>query len=139
MNTLPCGRCKGEKTISDILDETKRRSCTACVGRGEFDPINLEDLLLRIVASKGKNKGKLRASMTSPLTSDGVNAARAYYVWRLARYHGGVDMTMPIMADLVVRGDPFKDKLNTIADAVAKRAFGTDMAAAVTWGRALGL
>ncbi len=139
MSNLPCDRCKGGKTLPDYLDATKTRPCTACEGRGEFHPINLEDLLLRILATKGKNKGSVRASMTSPLRADGVNAARAYYVWRLARFHGGADTTMPIMADMVVRGDPFKVGLDKIAEAVAKRAFGTDMAAALVWGKALGL
>jgi len=46
---------------------------------------------------------------------------------------------MPIMADLVVRGDPFKDGLNALADTVAKHTFGTDLAAAARWGKVLGL
>lgn len=68
--------------------------------------------------------------MTSPSTKDGYQAARAYYVWRMARFNGGIDMTMPMSADLVVRGDPFRAKLDALADAVAKRAFGLDMSAA---------
>ena len=139
MEAKPCTRCNGAKVVPDYIDITKTRPCTTCSGRGTFDPINLEDLLLRIVASKGKNKGKLRASFVSPIRSEGVNAARAYYVWRLARFHGGADTTIPIAADMVVRGDPFKDKLDARAEAVAKRAFGTDLAAAMVWGKAFGL
>lgn len=48
-------------------------------------------------------------------------------------------MTMPMMADLFVRGDPFKAELDKLADSVAKEQFGTDLAAAARWGRAFGL
>lgn len=139
MSNLPCTRCAGSKTVPEILDPSKCRPCPSCNGRGDFEPIDLQDLLGRIVATRGKNKGSLRAAMVSPLPRDGMLAARAYYVWRLARFHGGVDTTMPVMADIAVRGDPFKSKLDAIADAVAKRALGTNNAAAMVWGAALGL
>ena len=138
-NHLPCTRCKGEKTIPDILDKSRMRDCPSCGGTGEFAPINLDDLLNRIRASQGKNKGRLRASMTSPSRKDGMGAARAYYVWRMARFHGGQDVTMPIVASSCVHGDPFTDKLDAIAEHVAKLAFGTDLAGVARWARAFGM
>src|SRR5512135_1613892 len=135
----PCTRCKGNKVVPDLLDDSKTRPCNSCGGVGEYPEVDQTDILKRITASQGKNKGKIRASMTSPFRSDGHVEARAYYVWRLARFHGGKDMTMPVMADLVLRGDPYKPELDKLADEVAKTQFGSDMAAAFRWGRALGV
>lgn len=142
----PCKRCNGEKVTHSkgftALDGTvypdRTSKCHSCDGVGEFPEVDESEIRKAITATKGKNKGKLRASMTSPLSKDGVSAARAYYVWRLARFHGGVDMTMPMMADLMIRGDSFRPELDKLADIVAKENFGTDLAAAFRWGRALG-
>jgi len=115
---------------------TKVSICGSCNGEGSFPEINEAKIRERITATRGKNKGKLRASMSSCFNDN--DEARAYYVWRLARFHGGADMTMPMMADLALRGDPFKPELDKLADAVAKETFGTDLAGALRWGRALG-
>jgi hypothetical protein len=56
----------------------------------------------------------------------------------MARFHGGIDMTMPVMAGYEVVGDPEVKVLDAMADKVAKENFGTDLAAARVWGRALG-
>jgi hypothetical protein len=150
MESLPCTICKGVKTIhSDGFTSLEGkvyppsdRPCISCESRGDFPP--LDDaaslaIIQRIVATKGKNKGHIRASMTAPWRDGTVAEARAYYVWRLARFHGGKDMTMPMSADSVVRGDPFKKELDALSDAVAKHCFGTDLAAARRWGQAFGI
>lgn len=141
---LPCTVCKGEKVIhspgfvgvdGEVFPD-RTYSCRSCNGEGSFPPVDEGKVMARILATQGKNKGKLRSSMTSSFSDR--DEARAYYVWRLARFHGGKDVTMPVTADLGVRGDPFKDVLDRLADVVARQSFGTDMAAALRWGRALG-
>jgi hypothetical protein len=139
-----CERCKGETvthshgftSVEGKVYPSRTDTCICCKGEGFFPEIDESAIIAAIVAKQGKNKGQLRASMTSNFSDR--DAARAYYVWRLARFHGGKDVTMPMMADLAVRGDPFKAELDKLADAVAKQYFGTDMAAAHRWGRALG-
>jgi len=120
--------------------------CNACQGFGWFTPPSFDDILKRIVATKGKNKGTVRASFTSPTIvrdpseeqrREQINAKRAYYVWRLARFHGGKDTTMPSVAMLFSRGDPYIQLLDALADGVARKAFGTSMGAAAMWGKAL--
>lgn len=64
---------------------------------------------------------------------------RSYYVWRMARFHGGRDVTMPVIAFFGVHGDPFRSELDTLASLLAREVFGTDMAAAHRWGGLLGL
>ncbi len=139
-----CTVCKGEGKnfrkgfeFEGKVYPDKWEPCVSCKGTGKFSEVNEAKILERIMATKGKNKGKLRASMTSNFSDK--EEARAYYVWRLARFHGGKDVTMPMMADLGVRGDPFKSDLDKLADQVAKDSFGTDLAAAARWGRAFGL
>lgn len=144
-----CTVCKGEKvtkwsgftTAEGKVYPATERECSSCRGKGEFPAFEQAPILERILATKGKNKGKIRASMTAPFgdKGDGFLESRAYYVWRMARFHGGKDMTMPMSADLIVRGDPSKNELDILSDKVAKEQFGSDLHAAARWGRAFGL
>jgi len=137
----PCEVCKGEKilkspgftAVSGEVYPPTERACISCEGRGEFPEIDVANILKRILVSQGKNKGKVKAAFPSPFRSESVNATRAYYVWRMARFHGGKDVTMPMTASMMSRGDPFRDELDAIVDQVAKAAFGTDLAAALRW------
>ncbi len=110
--------------------------CNACWGEKQFSEPNYKEILDLILSTKGKNKNKLRS--TRPADNHNIISDRAYYVWRMARFHGGADVTMPMSASLGVRGDPYRDILDKMADAVAKTSFGTNLAAAHRWGHALG-
>ncbi len=131
-----CEVCDGVGSKFDAFDkqEVKCRYCES----GFFKEVDIDNILSFILAGRGKNKGKLRSSMTSPLRSEGISKNRAYYVWRWARFHGGADTTFPIMASFCVKGDPFKGELDSLADQVAKTYFGSDRRGALRWGRALG-
>jgi hypothetical protein len=138
-----CTTCKGSgvKIREAFTYEGKtypetRTKCASCFGAGKFGEPNFKDILDLILAKQGKNKGKLRTSR--PAHAPTILACRAYYVWRMARFHGGADVTMPITASFFVRGDPYYEMLDAMADAVACASFGTDLAAAHRWGRALG-
>ena len=100
------------------------RPCRACGQTGSFPPVDV-DLIL------GQIKGRVGLRSRRP------ESDRAYYVWRMARFHGGVDVTMPIVAITFSHGDPFKKELDEMADAVAKSVYGTTMAAAARWGALL--
>ena len=134
MENRPCLRCKGTKTVSYA---NRTDPCSSCNGTGSFYAPNLDAIKAAIYATQGKNKGKLRASMVS--TFNDHDKARAYYVWRLARFHGGKDVTMPGMADFAIRGDSFKSELDKYSEIVAKESFGTDLAGAARWARAFGI
>jgi len=68
--------------------------------------------------------------------------ARLAYVLTLARWHGGAaspNLHAPMAAALALRRSyPWRAQLDELADAVARRAFGSDMRAARVWYRALG-
>ena len=125
-----CTRCKGTGKRVKYTGETA--ACYCCGGRGFFDAPDIGQILQAIICTKGANKGRLLKAQ--PAQSKGV---RAYFVWRLARFHGGADVCMPVCAEMDIEGDPYKQELDALSEAVARRAFGTDMAAADRWMGAL--
>lgn len=129
--TLPCTRCNGSKMTRPIyIDEAKTipaRSCPYCDGIGTFKGVDIKALLELI---RGRKPGTIRSRRP--------DNARAYYVWRLARFHGGADVTMPMQATFEVSGDPYVPLLDAIAERVAQAVYGTDAAGAVRWAHAMG-
>jgi hypothetical protein len=128
VSTRACTRCKGngfkEFKGFTALDGTvypdAQHKCHSCGGSGFFAPINLAALLTEITGRKG-------------LVSKRPEGRRAYYVWRMARFSGGRDVTLPMSAGYEIAGDPFVKELDQIADHVAKTVYGTDRAAAYRW------
>ena len=118
----PCAACRGAGTQTLFGGP---RECHACQGTRTFHPPDQRELLAAVTGRNG-------------LRSKRPADTRAYYVWRMARFHGGADVTLPMAASMDVRGDPFREELDLIAEAAAKRFFGTDLAGAHRWGRALG-
>ena len=119
---LDCGKCDGTGR-----SRSTSRLCPFCDGRGFFHTPDVPFLLQLIKGRKG-----LRSKR--PEGSD-----RAYYVWRMARFHGGADVTMPMTASLAVAGDPYVPLLDVVADKVAERVYGTSRAGATRWANALGM
>lgn len=131
---ITCPKCNGSGTRFDkgftACDGTvypdRTRNCYYCDGRGHYVR---PDYVAICKAIKG------RKGLCSKRPADG----RAYYVWRMARFHGGADVTMPVMAwTLEIEGDPYRATLDKLADIVAVKVYGTRCAAAHRWGRALG-
>lgn len=54
---------------------------------------------------------------------------RAYFVWRMARFHGGADLAIPIEAEMQIRAWPrqVRDFLDSLASLVAEQTFGTSI------------
>ena len=137
LEPMNCTRCKGEGTVPEHWDgehyqdvAVGTKQCVYCRGKGKYDPPDVTEILTMIKGRKG-----LRSSMSFEMSRSNP---RAYFVWRLARFHGGKDVTMPITAETLIHGDPFEPLLNQIAELVAKKVFGTDRAAAYRWANALG-
>ena len=105
----------------------KRSPCISCEGRGAF-VAPCEATIEQAIKGRARDCAQSRPK-----------DRRAYYVWRMARFHGGVDMTMPIMASVEVHGDPYRAELDALADAMARKYLGSDLRAARRWGHALGV
>jgi hypothetical protein len=133
METRNCLSCKGTG-IRVYGGTIPNRPCNSCKGSGSYGAVDVPAILEAI---KGRKGLRSKAPDYSGVHFTVANV-RAYYVWRMARFHGGVDVTMPMVAGIMVHGDPFTKELDAVADAVAKRVYGTDRAAAYRWGNALG-
>lgn len=140
-----CTHCNGEKRRSyDLGGKTRTYDCLSCGQRGTFPGVDI-DAILAAICSKRTNAAGIRTfrrswpSKQSPWRTDDPQVKRAYYVWRLARFHGGADVTMPVTASCAINGDPHRDLLDFLATLVAKRVFGTDRAAMYRWGNLLGI
>lgn len=144
----PCRTCSGEGTrfskgftaTDGTVYPDETRKCYSCDGQKTWPLPDYRAIATACIATRGKNKGSLRAS--PPFDPYGRGFApfewRAYYVWRLARFHGGADVTMPMTADMFCGNDPFRAELDAVAEMLARKIFGTDMAAAHRWASALG-
>ena len=121
--TLPCTRCDG----SGNSRSNASRPCPYCDSKGWF---HRPDVTFLIDQIKGRKPGTLRSKRP--------DQDRAYYVWRMARFHGGKDVTLPMTASFAVTGDPYVPYLDKVADAVANTVYGTDLAGSMRWAGALG-
>ena len=115
-----CTRCKGAKAEVGGV-------CVFCEGQREFHEPQRTEIFGAIVGPQGLRKAKP--------TKGGH---RAYYVWRLARFHGGVDVTIPMVAMIRIEGDPYIRELDELAEETARRWCGSDLVAASRWGALLG-
>ncbi len=135
METRTCTDCAGLgvkisagfTSLEGRVYPERRYPCRTCDKTGSVFAPN-EAAILRAVA--GRKPGTLRSARPED--------RRAYYVWRLARFHGGADVTLPMTAMMDCGKDAFLPELDRIADKVARAVFRTDLAGAHRWGRALG-
>lgn len=132
---MECKRCGGDGQKQNILGDMK--ACLACDGVGSFPEIDELDIMKRLFVKRGDATVLRKSRPTGKRIS--VAERRAYYVWRLAKFHGGKDITMPMTATLLCDGDPCIDKLDIMANRVAEQAFGSNMAGAYRWAGALGV
>ena len=134
---MNCTRCEGRGEVDSL---GKIRKCFPCGGVGTFPRVadQMPDIMVMLAGRKGLRKSRPKYAPEGANQETEILHRRAYYVWRMARFHGGVDMRMPIMASMDVGGDPEIKALDELADTVAKYNFGSNMRAAQTWGRAMG-
>lgn len=146
--SAPCTRCngsgkrhyKGFTADNGTVYPDETTDCRNCEGKGSFPGVDVAKIVDIIMTKRGGKRSfrKSWPSKLSPWDSSQVEVTRAYYVWRMARFHGGADVTMPMTATTVIHGDPHEKFLDALASYVAKKVYGTDLAAASRWGRLLG-
>lgn len=127
--TLTCVRCKGEKRskIYDIFYD-----CHSCDKTGIVQRPSVDSILSVIETTRGDKR--IRSSLNSFKTEK-----TAYYVWRMARFHGGIDVHMPVMTFTThSMPEPYLKFLDLFVDAVAVDNFGSHIKAALIWGNAMG-
>ncbi len=134
METRPCKRCDGVGQVKDFISPHNMIRCRRCNGVGQFEEPDYDDILKHCLSSKGKNKGGVKTSRPSENLG-----SRVYYVWRMLRFDTGADVTLPIMAETFIHGDPWVKELGDFASEVAKKLTGGHSVGAMRWGKALGI
>lgn len=112
--------------------------CHGCDGAKIFHMPVFGWLAQGVLSQRGKNKGKLAVSRPALAGLHRVHeSARLYYVWRLTRFHAGKDVTLPIMAEHAIKGDPYRAELEACAVHIAQRLTGHRSVGAARWRGAL--
>ena len=132
---LACSTCKGSGRIASYLDSSER-PCSSCGGSGLFEAPDA-DALIQAVTCKGKGGRRFRRSWPRAPYCGALPEKRAYYVWRLTRFHGGADVTLPMTAEMLLRGDPYVAFLDLLARKLASVVFGSGDAGGARWRAAL--
>lgn len=131
--TRSCNECKGQgvkifpafRGTNGVLYAERRYPCRTC---NETGACLLPDFLAIAKRIKGRKKGTLRSARPE-------DNNRAYFVWRMARFYGGADVTMPINASLLLGKDSYKDELEVFAMVIAKQVFGNNIAGPHRWAK----
>jgi len=127
-DNLPCTRCEGTTVLTyPTMPDIPARPCPFCGGGGHFSRPDVPALMALI---KGRKPGTLRSKRP--------DSDRAYYIWRMTRFHGGADVTLPMTASFGVTGDPYVPYLDVVADKVAQQVYGSDRAGSLRWAHAMG-
>lgn len=111
---MPCKTCNGSGERPHWKHDGTMQTCIDCDGRGYFDAPKLTEILMAIQGRK-RVMSPLLGKEIKALRSKRPDDVRAYFVWRMARFHCGIDQSIPMMAALDVSGDPYREVLDGIA------------------------
>ncbi len=114
-----CVNCGGSGKVGNI-------KCMPCKGTGSFDRPDFGKIYQLIKGRTGVRQ--------NPPSND-----RAFYVWRMVKFHAGLDVKLPIEAIARVAADPWVDDLEQAAEYLARMWYGTASAGVSRWGPLLGL
>lgn len=125
--SMDCTKCKGTGTITYNSLDLPPRDCFYCDKKGKFERPDFDGIVAALKGRKGIRTAKPKDNK------------RAAYVWRMYRFHAGIDVTLPVMASLDIGGDPYATLLDDLAGVLARKYTGSDTRGAARWARALGL
>lgn len=131
---LPCRKCKGSKlTISEAWTSQegkhyprREKPCIWCDGVGHY---TRPDIPALVQAVKGRKPGKLRSKRPED--------PRAYFIWRMARFHTSADVCLPMVAQMDIASDPYQGLLEIAAELLSERMTGHTSAGRARWQSAL--
>lgn len=130
------GVCEG-KPCTFCTNSSGMRPCRTCDGEPLYQPPVIGWLVEGILSSRGPRKGRICRSRPKLADHRNRESSRLYYVWRLARFHAGIDASLPIGADMEIGGDPFRPELDAIAQLVARGLTGHASIGRARWQQAM--
>ena len=110
-----CTRCNGAGQIEHWRHDGTMVTCHCCNGRGTFESPDLKQLCADIKRLQAKH-----------CPQQAAEDPRAYFLWRMIRFHTGKDVTLPMTASMAVDHDPFKPTLEAAAVIIARHFTGRD-------------
>ena len=125
-SVLNCTRCGGIGQVDHWRNDGTKVQCTCCDGRGTFEAPDLEQLCAAI-------KGRKPRTVRSKRPDD----PRAWFLWRMVRFHTGKDVTLPMTATIAIEGDPFKPALDAAAKVIAMHFTGKESVGSARWRHAI--
>jgi len=125
-SVLNCTRCDGAGLVDHWRRDGSKVDCTCCDGRGTFEA---PDLVQLCAAIKGRKPRTLRSKRPDD--------ARAWFLWRMCRFHLGKDTCLPMTASLAVDGDPFVPTLDAAARVIALHFTGKESIGSARWRHAM--
>ena len=126
--TFTCHVCDGG---------TKKTTCGYCeAGTITIDPAAI---VAALTVTRGYTTGHMRRSRPADVGEGGVTGA--IFIWRMVRFHAGLDLNIPALAALTL-GFPtgeLEQFLNRLVDAVGAHFFGPlkMLSATARWGALL--
>tara|TARA_Y100000004_G_scaffold190198_1_gene246976 strand:+ start:199 stop:666 length:468 start_codon:yes stop_codon:yes gene_type:complete len=126
MKTLPCNTCEGAGEVLHWRKDGTKVTCSDCEGRGFFES---PDLVQLSKAIKGRKPGTVRSKKPED--------CRAWFLWRMVRFHSGQDVTLPMTATMAISGDPFKPTLEIAAEMIARHLTGKESIGTARWHHAI--
>ena len=126
LSTLNCTRCNGAGEVEHWRHDGTMVPCDCCDGRGTFEAPDLEQLCAAI---KGRKPRTVRSKRP--------DEPRAWFLWRMVRFHTGKDVTLPMTATMAIEGDPFKSTLDAAALIIAHHFTGKDSIGSARWRHAM--
>ena len=126
MKTLPCNTCEGAGEVLHWRKNGTTVPCSDCEGRGCFESPDLVQLANTI-------KGRKPSTIRSKKPED----PRAWFLWRMVRFHSGQDVTLPMTATMAISGDPFKPTLEIAAEMIARHLTGKESIGTARWRHAV--
>lgn len=115
--------------------------CRGCDGHRQWLVPDYAEIVRGCLASRGVKQGEWRKNTWReyhiPDWHVRVTDKRIRYVWRLGRWHGGVDTSLPYLEMTILEGDPWLPELDAVAEIAAHAHLGTSLEGLRVWNEEL--
>ena len=134
---MPCKTCNGSGERPHWRGDGTMQTCSDCDGRGYFAAPDFK-AILKAIEGRKRVISPLLGHEIKALRAKRPDDGRAYYVWRMTRFHSGADVCMPMTAAFEISGDPYIKELNELAASYAAALTGKGSIGSQRWHHAYG-
>lgn len=135
-SSMPCKTCNGSGERPHWRGDGTMQTCSDCDGRGYFAAPDFK-AILKAIEGRKRVISPLLGHEIKALRAKRPDDGRAYYVWRMTRFHSGADVCMPVVASWEVSGDPYRKELDDFAAGFAAVLTGKGSIGTQRWAHAM--